>query len=238
MQFMDQTNKATQSGTKETDNMKSSAVKLEDLELDTIYKDDSGHFFEISYDECADSPRLNDEIVTILTWERDYRSPDDNNDTFEEFAKKHGVDISPEWDRDAAINAVTDAMKKGGWYAVPVYALYHGVSHYSIDDFHDQWDSGVVGIAFCQRQKGLPDNDNFLRMIIDQAVQRYDAWVNGEIYEIVSLNQNEKVLYRSGEYMMLDGNRAGMLEDMLSSVRIDIQDEYQPAVREVTVSLK
>lgn len=234
MKFMDQSNKVTQSDPKEGNDMKSNAVKLEDLKFDTTYKDDSGHFFEISYDDCSSSPRLEDEIVTILTWEEDYFSPDDNNDTFEEFAEKHGVDISQEYD----LYSVIDAMKKGGWYAVPVYALHHGVSRYSIDDFHDQWDSRVVGIAFCERQEGLPDNDKFLRAIIDQEVKRYDAWVNGETYEIVSLNQHGEVLDRCGEYMMLDGDMAGMLKDMLSSVGIDIQDEYQPAVREVSVSLK
>ena len=128
--------------------MKNNTTKLDELEVDTIYKDNSGHFFKLFYDEYSDSPRLDDNVATILTWERNYSSPDENNDTFEEFAEKHGVDVSKEWDLDS----VMDAMREEGYYVVPVYALHHGVSHYSIYDFHERWDSGVVGIAFCKKQ--------------------------------------------------------------------------------------
>ena len=214
--------------------MKNNTVKLDDLELDTIYKDNSGRFFKLFYDEYSESPRLDDNVATILTWERDYSSPDENNDTFEEFAEKHGVDVSKEWDLDS----VMDAMREEGYYVVPVYALHHGVSHYSIYDFHDRWDSGVVGVAFCKKQKGLPDNDDYLRMIIDREVKMYDTWVNGEIYGIALLGQDETVLDESVGYMMPYENRIEVLKDMLSSVGVDIQDEYQLAIREVSVSLK
>ena len=214
--------------------MKNNTVKLDDLELDTIYKDNSGRFFKLFYDEYSESPRLDDNVATILTWERDYSSPDENNDTFEEFAEKHGVDVSKEW----GLDSVMDAMREEGYYVVPVYALHHGVSHYSIYDFHDRWDSGVVGVAFCKKQKGLPDNDDYLRMIIDREVKMYDTWVNGEIYGIALLGQDETVLDESVGYMMPYENRIEVLKDMLSSVGVDIQDEYQLAIREVSVSLK
>ena len=223
--------------------MKNNMVKLDDLELDTIYKDNSGRFFKLFYDEYSESPRLDDNVATILTWERDYNSPDENDDTFEEFAEKHGVDVSPEWNLDAeafnkVLDSVMEAMRKEGYYVVPVYALHHGVSHYSIDDFNDPWDSGVVGVAFCKKQKGLPDNDDYLRAIIDQEIKEYDAWFNGEIYGIDLLGQDETVLDSSTGYMMPYENRIETLKDMLSSVGVDIQDEYQLATREVFVSLK
>lgn len=214
--------------------MKNNMVKLDDLEFDTIYKDNSGRFFKLFYDEYSESPRSYDNIATILTWERNYNSPDENDDTFEEFAEKHGVDVSQEWNLDS----VMDAMREEGYYVVPVYALHHSVSHYSTHDFHDPWDSGVVGIAFCKKQKGLPDNDEYLRMIIDQEIEVYDAWVNGEIYGIDLLGQDEAVLDTSTGYIMLYENRVEVLKDMLSSVGVDIQDEYQLATREVSVSLK
>ena len=214
--------------------MKNNTVKLDDLELDTIYKDEHGQFFKFFYDDSTDSPRNDTNVATILTWERDYDSPDENNDTFEEFAEKHGVNVSKKWDLDS----VMEAMRKEGYYVIPVYALHHGVSHYSIDDFNDPWDSGVAGIAFCKKQKGLPDNDEYLRMIIDQEIKEYDAWVNGEIYGIDLLGQDETVLDESVGYMMPYENRIEVLKDMLSSVGVDIQDEYQLATREVSVSLK
>lgn len=214
--------------------MKNNMVKLDNLELDTIYKDNNGRFFKLFYDEYSESPRLDDNVATILTWERDYSSPDENNDTFEEFAEKHGVDVSKEWDLDS----VMDAMREEGYYVVPVYALHHGVAHYSINDFNDPWDSGVVGVAFCKKQEGLPDNDDYLRKIIDREVKTYDAWVNGKIYGIVRLGQDETVLDESAGYMMPYENRIEILKDMLSSVGVDIQDEYQLATREVSVSLK
>lgn len=214
--------------------MKNNTVKLDDLELDTIYKDSSGRFFKLFYDEYSESPRLDDNVATILTWERNYNSPDENDDTFEEFAEKHGVDVSQEWNLDS----VMDAMREEGYYVIPVYALHHGVSHYSTHDFHDPWDSGVAGIAFCKKQKGLPDNDDYLRTIIDQEIEVYDAWVNGEIYGIDLLSQSGAVLDSSAGYMMPYENRIETIKDMLSAVGVDIQDEYQLATREVFVSLK
>ena len=214
--------------------MKNNMVKLEDLEVDTIYKDNSGHFFKLFYDEYSESPRLCDNVATILTWERNYNSPDENGDTFEEFAEKHGVDVSQEWNLDS----VMDAMREEGYYVVPVYALHHGVSHYSTHDFHDPWDSGVVGVAFCKKQEGLYDNDDYLRGIIDQEIKEYDAWVNGEIYGIALLSQDGTVLDESAGYMMSYENKIEALKDMLSDVGVDIQDEYQTAVRETSVTLK
>ena len=215
--------------------MKNNMVKLEDLELNTIYKDIHGQLFKFFYDDSTDSPRNDTNIATVLTWERDYDSPDENNDTFEEFAEKHGVDTSKKWDLDS----IMEAMRKEGYYVVPVYALHHGVSHYSIDDFKDPWDSGVVGIAFCKKQEGLPDNDNYLRRIIDREVKTYDAWVNGEIYGVARLDKTEDIVDETTEWVILDGdNRTETFKDMLSTIGIDIQDEYRPAVRKKSVILK
>ena len=214
--------------------MKNDMVKLEDLEVDTIYKDNSGHFFKLFYDKYSESPRLDDNAATILTWERNYNSPDENNNTFEEFAEKHGVDVSKKWDLDS----VMEAMRKEGYYVVPVYALHHGVSHYSTHDFHDPWDSGVAGIAFCKKQKGLPDDDDYLRRIIEDEIKEYDAWVNGEVYGIMLLDKNEGALDQTTNWVMLDEEKTDTLKNMLLSVEVDIQDEYQKAVRETSVTLK
>lgn len=214
--------------------MKNKTVKLDELELNTIYKDNSGRFFKLFYDEYSESPRLCDNVATILTWERNYNSPDENGGTFEEFAEKHGVDVSQEWN----LNSVMDAMREEGYYVVPVYALHHGVSHYSTCDFNEPWDSGAVGIAFCKKQKGLLDNDDYLRSIIDDEIKAYDAWVNGEVYGIMLFDKNEDVLDVSSGYIIPYENRIEALKDILSSVGVNIQDEYQLATKEVAVSLK
>lgn len=214
--------------------MKNNTVKLDELELNTIYKDSSGRFFKLFYDEYSESPRLCDNVATILTWERNYNSPDENGDTLEEFAEKHGVDVSKGWNLDS----VMEAMREEGYYVVPVYALHHGVSHYSTHDFNDPWDSGAVGIAFCKKQKGLPDNDEYIRSIIDEEIKAYDAWVNGEVYGIMIFDKNEDVLDVSSGYIIPYENRIEALEDMLSAVGVNIQDEYKLATKEVAVSLK
>ena len=215
--------------------MKNNTVKLDELELDTIYKDNRGNFFKFFYDEDSESPRSCDNVATILTWERDYDSPDENNNTFEEFAEKHGVDVSKKWDLDS----VMDAMREEGYYVVPVYALHHSVSHYSTHDFHDPWDSGVAGIAFCKKQKGLPDDDDYLRTIIDQEIKEYDAWVNGEIYGVARLDKTADIVDETTGWLIPgDSNRTETFKEMLSTIGIDVQDEYQPAVRKVSVILK
>lgn len=210
-------------------------IKLEDLEVETIYKDEHGQFFKFFYDDSTDSPRNDTNVATILTWERDYDSPDENNNTFEEFAEKHGVDVSKKWD----LGSVMDAMREEGYYVVPVYALHHSVSHYSTHDFHDPWDSGVAGIAFCKKQKGLPDDDDCLRTIIDQEIKEYDAWVNGEIYGVARLDKTADIVDETTGWLIPgDSNRTETFKEMLSTIGIDVQDEYQPAVRKVSVILK
>ena len=216
-------------------NNENKTIKLEDLEVETIYKDEHGQFFKFFYDDSTDSPRNDTNVATILTWERDYDSPDENNNTFEEFAEKHGVDVSQKWNLDS----VMDAMREEGYYVVPVYALHHSVSHYSTHDFHDPWDSGVAGIAFCKKQKGLPDDDDYLRTIIDQEIKEYDAWVNGEIYGVARLNKTADIVDETTGWLIPgDSNRTETLKEMLSTIGIDVQDEYQPAVRKVSVILK
>ena len=210
-------------------------IKLEDLEVETIYKDEHGQFFKFFYDDSTDSPRNDTNVATILTWERDYDSPDENNNTFEEFAEKHGVDVSKKWD----LGSVMDAMREEGYYVVPVYALHHSVSHYSTHDFHDPWDSGVVGVAFCKKQEGLPDDDDCLRTIIDQEIKEYDAWVNGEIYGVARLDKTADIVDETTGWLIPgDSNRTETFKEMLSTIGIDVQDEYQPAVRKVSVILK
>ena len=216
-------------------NNENKTIKLEDLEVETIYKDEHGQFFKFFYDDSTDSPRNDTNVATILTWERDYDSPDENNNTFEEFAEKHGVDVSKKWDLDS----VMDAMREEGYYVVPVYALQHSVSHYSTHDFHDPWDSGVAGIAFCKKQKGLPDDDDYLRTIIDQEIKEYDAWVNGEIYGVARLDKTADIVDETTGWLIPgDSNRTETFKEMLSTIGIDVQDEYQPAVRKVSVILK
>ena len=216
-------------------NNENKTIKLEDLEVETIYKDEHGQFFKFFYDDSTDSPRNDTNVATILTWERDYDSPDENNNTFEEFAEKHGVDVSQKWNLDS----VMDAMREEGYYVVPVYALHHSVSHYSTHDFHDPWDSGVAGIAFCKKQKGLPDDDDYLRTIIDQELKEYDAWVNGEIYGVARLDKTADIVDETTGWLIPgDSNRTETFKEMLSTIGIDVQDEYQPAVRKVSVILK
>ena len=216
-------------------NNENKTIKLEDLEVETIYKDEHGQFFKFFYDDSTDSPRNDTNVATILTWERDYDSPDENNNTFEEFAEKHGVDVSKKWDLDS----VMDAMREEGYYVVPVYALHHSVSHYSTHDFHDPWDSGVAGIAFCKKQKGLPDDDDYLRTIIDQEIKEYDAWVNGEIYGVARLDKTADIVDETTGWLIPgDSNRTETFKEMLSTIGIDVQDEYQPAIRKVSAILK
>ena len=216
-------------------NNENKTIKLEDLEVETIYKDEHGQFFKFFYDDSTDSPRNDTNVATILTWERDYDSPDENNNTFEEFAEKHGVDVSQKWNLDS----VMDAMREEGYYVVPVYALHHSVSRYSTHDFHVPWDSGVAGIAFCKKQKGLPDDDDYLRTIIDQEIKEYDAWVNGEIYGVARLDKTGDIVDETTGWLIPgDSNRTETFKEMLSTIGIDVQDEYQPATRKLSVSLE
>lgn len=206
--------------------MNNNIVKMNALEEGVVYKDDKGQFFRIFREENAESPRKWDNVFTLLTWERSYKSPDENDMTLREFAEAHGVNTKKDW----GLSTIIDKMNDGGYAAWPIYGLYHGGTHYSLHDFNDRWDSGCVGIAFVERDnpylKNL--NDAELKTIAQREMEEYDAWVQGDVWGIALLSSHNEWLDSFSGYLATK-DWVGVLRDMMSAVGVVIQDEYKVA---------
>lgn len=209
--------------------MNNNIVKLGDLEKDVIYKDDEGRFFKIFREECPKNPRSGNNTFTFFTWEEDNESPDKTDMTLLEFAEAHGVNTQKEW----GFSTIVDKMNGDGYFALPIYGLYEG-THYSFDDnFLDPWNSHCVGIAFVKQDKPhlKKIGSKELRTIAEEEMKKYNAWCLGDVWGIAVLSsQNKRLESSSGHFATKDW--ASFLKEMMLSVGILIQDEYEVAKEE------
>lgn len=209
-------------------------TKIENLEVGTLYADSNGKFFKIYQPEDAESPRdREDNIATLFTWEDWDFSIDKREISLDEFAKKQGIDVSKQFHCEDLIRA----MKKNGYVVLPIYALYHGDTHYSVHDFGDRWDSGMVGVGFCKKINGTPAEESWMRGEIEKEVDEYDGWANGQTYDLAVFDEHEDFVENAGERLILkDWERN--VEQMILDAGINLQPEYREAEREVSVSLR
>lgn len=209
-------------------------TKIEDLEVGKLYVDDNGRFFKICQPEEAENPRdREDNIATLFTWEEGNDSIDKRDISLDEFAKKQGVDVS----RRYSGKDLVYAMGKNGYAVLPIYALYHGDTHYSTHDFNDRYDSGVVGVGFCKMVSGTPAEEDWMKRQVEKEVEEYDGWLNGQTYDLEVFDEHENFVESSGERLILkDWERN--VERMMLDAGVNLQPEYREAEREVSVTLR
>jgi hypothetical protein len=129
---------------------------------------ESGHRIVIWHDSDSDSPRNWENLGTFQVYHRRYRSPD------------------PIVREPPHINKNEIGLK--------VWGYDHGGIVYATGDtnpFHCPWDSGFAGIIFCSRAKArvwlgtgrlTKKHEDKVREILEQEVQIYNQWANGEVY--------------------------------------------------------
>lgn len=210
-------------------------VKVNDLETDRLYADDNGRFFRIYQVEEAPNPREDeDNVATLFTWEEDFFSIDKREISLKKFAKKQGVDVSKPFGCEDLVRA----MKKNGYAALPIYALYHGDVHYSTNDFRDEWDSCPVGVGFCKMTNGTSAEESWMKEEIEREVEEYDAWANGQTYDLAVFDEHEHLIGNAGGRIILDRDREREIKRMILDAGIGLQPEYREAEREISVTLK
>ena len=117
----------------------------------------------------------------------------------------------------------TDEELKKARVVLPVYMLDHSGITFSMEDFHDPWDSGLIGYiaAFDDDIRRYFEVKRITSKVIEmtkqrlaQEVQDYDQFVRGEIYgfEVVKKNEDgeEEIVdscygYYGEEDAMIDG---------------------------------
>lgn len=159
----------------------------------------SGDFrLEVRLDEDAshDDPRQWDNVGTMLTWTRNYESPDSNGfDTPDDFtdwwvAEGHAADESAT--------------------LLPVYMLDHSGVSYSTSDYNDRWDSGQVGWIYATAEQA----ESFFVVDVAEAlraeVETYSRWAAGDVYLWVLVrdvtcecckNVEERIIEACGGYV-------------------------------------
>lgn len=143
-------------------------------------------YFEVAPDYDSESPREWGTPSKFFTWERNYLSPDqheDEFDTWENMADFFEADLGFENEKED-VEKLIEAADKKGYVLSPVYKYEHSGRCYRTKPFGCKWDSGLVGIIFIDREIARTEmffqNDAVVRSRLEEEVEQYSRWVNGE----------------------------------------------------------
>lgn len=149
----------------------------------------------IEYDGDCESPRTWSNIGYFLTFERNYKSPDDNKDFkwIKELATDENVkcvadhiqEIEKNWDSKEYGKIV---------YIEAVTRFEHGVVQYKLGDLSG-WDYSTCGFYIVtdksQQELGTPDDK--IEYVIQDELDCYNKWRNGEVFLFVLYNNDGEV---------------------------------------------
>ena len=141
--------------------------------MKTYYTED--YKVEITLDDWASSPREWDNLGTMLTWQRKYVSPDQN-----EYATPN--DFIEWWSQNGE-----------GGLMLPVYCLDHSNVSYSTSDYRDRWDSGQVGFIYATAETIANEGIDLeiAKRVLEGEVENYSLYAQGEVYSI-NITQKSK----------------------------------------------
>lgn len=156
------------------------------------------HKVEFILDELAENPRLTAHpAIRIIC------APN-----------KYGIGDEQTWNRAQG--------PKPNHAHLPLYVIDHSVVHISLTPFAgagpDTWQLGIVDIdifAFAGSQQGM-------FKAVDEAVEAYDAWLNGEVYTLVYKERGTNVRIKTDEgvYGYVNAVQTSLAElDRLDAVR-------------------
>lgn len=158
---------------------------------------------EIRYDDCAESPREWDNLGYFITLERNYNTPD-KNPTLERIIKEASEDASNCTEHIANITKlIASEFDEKLAYIVPVSKYEHGGVTYRRGERHG-WDEGVAGFYIVTKEsaKDIPDVD--FDKVIEQELETYTAWANGEVYAFILYDNDGDVIDSCGGFFDID----------------------------------
>lgn len=157
------------------------------------------HKVEFILDELAENPRLTaNKAIRIIC------APN-----------KYGIGDEQTWNRSYP-------GPKPNHAHLPLYVIDHSAVHISLTPFAgagpDTWQLGIADIdifAFAGSQQGM-------FKAVDEAVEAYDAWLNGEVYTLVYRERGTNVRIKTDEgvYGYVNAVQTSLAElDRLDAVR-------------------
>jgi hypothetical protein len=147
--------------------------------IETLTSEDGKWRVRFMQDYDCSSPREMTQLGTMLTWTRNYNSPDDN-------PFREPQDFIDWWngEGDFADSGETPPRLDPRYVRLNVYMLDHSGISFRTTDFGDRWDSGQVGWIFTTPEKieetGAPE-DSWKEQLKNE-VEEYSKWANGECY--------------------------------------------------------
>lgn len=184
--------------------------------MSLYYDEKNGMYYTIKPDEWAESPRETTSYdSTMITFERNYQSPDRNPfNEWDDMLKHFGVKRNEHEDRSiySDLEQLSEKALKKGYVIMPIWKYDHtGIEYRAAEryPFHDSrgngfgWDGGIVGVIYEKRNRR---NVDVVKEQLKAEVSEYSQYANGEVYEVTAYDKNGEIIDSVGD--MYDNNRS------------------------------
>jgi len=151
-----------------------------------------GYSIDIFPDECDESPRVWDNLSTLVCWHKRMNIGD----------KNFNLDVEKQVH---AFNEVINEAKKNGDLMYPLYIYDHSGVSLSVHrtyPYNDPWDAGQVGIVIVSK-KDIREAYNVKKVtkqikekvfsVVENEIKTYNQYLNGEVYGYVTYDSNGEV---------------------------------------------
>lgn len=168
----------------------------------------------IEYDTDAESPRKWDNLGYFITVDKNYRSPD-GNDNIYNIVKETGEEATDQKDHieriTKAINEQTDEKVLAIY---PIVKHEHGNVVYRLGTAHgfDYSNNGFY-IVTDKTAKLLGTPRESFEKVITQELEEYTKWANGEVYGFVLYDDNGEVDESCWGYYNIEDIRGSLPEE-------------------------
>lgn len=169
-----------------------------------------GITLHVDIDDMPPHPRKDcDNLGTILGWHRNYN-----------FSDKGDYPTSKDfWASDEA---------KEIYVKLPVYLLDHSGLYLSTSDFHDEWDSGLLGLIYCTKEQvekwfGYLPDEQVIKDELRGEIEAYNNYLNGSWYEFYIEGLNGEIEDSCGGFYLDKG-----FSDLLGNMKEYVEPQYYP----------
>ena len=158
---------------------------------------------EITHDHDTENPRkLADMLGHFVTSERDYFSPDEKDNRYHEAMVNTGENATSLKNH---MELIEEEIGKETIRAIfPITRYEHSIIRY-IRGNQEGFDYSIAGFYIVEKNeetKGMTNKQ--IENIIDNELETYNAWVNGEVYQYVLYNDEGDVEDACGGFYRLE----------------------------------
>lgn len=160
---------------------------------------------KITHGDIAESPRNWSNLGYFITIDRNYRSPDNNQDIIN-IVKDTGDNATSQEDHIKLIKkAIKDQLNEKVVAIYPIVKYEHGGISYSLGSKHgfDYSNNGFYIITDkTQNLLGTPKKS--FEKVIKQELEEYNQYINGEVYQFTLYNEQGEIVDSCGGFYDLE----------------------------------